>query len=144
MKINVINGPNMNLLGQREPDKYGTETLDDIIKRITKEAEAVGAQCMFYQSNSEGDLVTAIQQAAASDGVILNAGAYTHYSIAIRDAIAAIPAPVVEVHMSNVHAREEFRRLSVIAPVCLGFIAGFGATSYLLALYALTGASYSK
>ena len=135
--IVVINGPNMNMLGQREPEKYGSETLEDITKRIALEAEASGLQCVFYQSNGEGDLVTAIQQAASSDGVILNAGAYTHYSIAIRDAIAAIPTPVVEVHMSNVYAREEFRHISVIAPVCIGSIAGFGADSYLLALHAL-------
>ena len=137
-QLHVINGPNMNLLGQREPDKYGSETLDSINRRVALAAEAAGAQCTFFQSNAEGDLVTAIQNAATSDGVILNAGAYTHYSIAIRDAIAAIPAPVVEVHMSNVHAREAFRRTSVIAPVCQGSIAGFGAGSYLLALQALT------
>ena len=136
-KIIVINGPNLNMLGQREPDKYGNETLEEINRRISRESEKLGAECEFFQSNVEGDLVTAIQNAAGKDGVILNAGAYTHYSIAIRDAVAAIPAPTVEVHMSNVCAREEFRHSSVIAAVCKGTIAGFGADSYILALRAL-------
>jgi len=138
-KIVVINGPNLNLLGTREPEKYGSETLDAINERMTKEASRLGAECEFYQSNSEGELVDAIQRASGTDGIILNAGAYTHYSIALRDAIAAIRAPVVEVHISNVHAREEFRRVSVTAPVCRGVIAGFGADSYILALHALAG-----
>lgn len=136
-RITVINGPNLNMLGLREPDKYGRETLDSINDRIARKADELGAVCEFFQSNSEGDLVSAIQRASGSDGVILNAGAYTHYSVAIRDAIAAIAAPVVEVHISNVHAREDFRRVSVISPACLGVIAGFGADSYILALYAL-------
>jgi 3-dehydroquinate dehydratase-2 len=135
--IVIINGPNLNLLGSREPDKYGVETLDAINRRLAEKAAELGAQCVFFQSNVEGELVTAIQNAAGSDGIILNAGAYTHYSIAIRDAIAAIPAPVTEVHMSNVYAREDFRHVSVIAPVCRGTIAGFGADSYLLALYSM-------
>ena len=140
--ITVINGPNLNLLGEREPDKYGTETLRSINGRIARIAETLGVGCEFFQSNSEGDIVSAIQRAGLdgrSDGIILNAGAYTHYSIAIRDAIAAVRTPAVEVHISNVHAREEFRRVSVIAPVCRGVIAGFGADSYILALYALAG-----
>ena len=132
--ITIINGPNLNMLGEREPDKYGSETLEDINGRIAAHAERLGAVCEFFQSNIEGGIVTAIQNAAGSDGVIINAGAYAHYSIAIRDAIAAIPAPVVEVHMSNIYAREEFRHVSFIAPVCRGSIAGFGAESYLLAL----------
>jgi 3-dehydroquinate dehydratase-2 len=136
-RIIVVNGPNMNLLGARETGTYGNETLEDINRRIARKAAEIGAECEFFQSNSEGELVTAIQRAKHSSGVILNAGAYTHYSIAIRDAVAAIETPVVEVHLSNVHARENFRRLSVIAPVCRGVIAGFGAESYLLALYAL-------
>ncbi|MDR2132639.1 MAG: type II 3-dehydroquinate dehydratase [Clostridiales Family XIII bacterium] len=137
-RIVVINGPNMNLLGGREPDKYGAMSLDALNGKLAEKAAALGAQCEFFASNSEGELVTAIQNAAGADGVILNAAAYTHYSIAIRDAIAAVDAPVVEVHMTNVAAREEFRHSSVIAPVCAGSIAGFGARSYALALYALT------
>jgi 3-dehydroquinate dehydratase-2 len=136
-KIVVVNGPNMNLLGVREPDRYGSETLEHVNERIAKEAAKLGVECEFFQSNSEGELVSAIQRAAHADGVILNAAAYTHYSVALRDAIAAIAPPVVEVHLSNVHAREEFRRVSVIAPVCRGVIAGFGAQSYILALHAL-------
>jgi 3-dehydroquinate dehydratase-2 len=137
-RVTVINGPNLNLLGTREPEKYGKETLDEINGRIGGEAAKLGAECRFFQSNSEGELVSAIQRAGASEGIILNAGAYTHYSIAIRDAIAAIPSPVVEVHISNVYSGEEFRRVSVIAPVCAGVIAGFGAYGYILALHALT------
>ncbi|MDR1572474.1 MAG: type II 3-dehydroquinate dehydratase [Clostridiales Family XIII bacterium] len=136
-KIAVINGPNMNLLGRREPDRYGSLTLEAINARIEAEAAALGAECEFFQSNLEGEIVTAIQGAWDADGVILNAAAYTHYSVAIRDAVAAIAAPVVEVHMSNVHAREGFRRRSLIAPVCAGSISGFGAAGYSLALLAL-------
>jgi 3-dehydroquinate dehydratase-2 len=137
-KIAVVNGPNMNLLGKREPEKYGSLTLERVNQDIAQRAEEWGARCEFFQSNSEGELVSAVQNAAGADGIILNAAAYTHYSVAIRDAIAAIDAPVIEVHMSNVHAREEFRHQSVIAPVCAGSVAGFGAQSYILALYALT------
>ncbi|MDR2088274.1 MAG: type II 3-dehydroquinate dehydratase [Clostridiales Family XIII bacterium] len=137
-RIAVINGPNMNLLGGREPDKYGAMSLAALNGRLAEMAAARGARCEFFASNSEGELVTAIQNAADADGIILNAAAYTHYSIAIRDAIAAVAAPVVEVHMTNVAAREDFRHSSVIAPVCRGSIAGFGAQSYALALYALT------
>jgi 3-dehydroquinate dehydratase-2 len=135
--IIVINGPNMNMLGKREPEKYGSVTLDEINRIIENKASELGVRCEFFQSNSEGELVTALQNAGNADGIILNAAAYTHYSIAIRDAVAAIEAPVVEVHMSNIHAREEFRHRSFLAPVCRGSIAGFGAKSYLLALYAL-------
>jgi 3-dehydroquinate dehydratase-2 len=127
----------MNMLGQREPDKYGTVSLAELNAMVGAKAAELGARCEFFTDNSEGALVGAIQNASDADGVILNAAAYTHYSIAIRDAIAAIAAPVVEVHMSNVAAREDFRRESVIAPVCRGSIAGFGAQSYILALYAL-------
>jgi 3-dehydroquinate dehydratase-2 len=136
-KIHVINGPNLNLLGEREPDKYGREALETINGRVAEEAASLGAECEFFQSNSEGEIVSAIQRAGRSDGIILNAGAYTHYSIAIRDAIASVGAPVVETHISNVHAREEFRHVSVIAPVCKGVISGFGPASYILALRAL-------
>lgn len=135
--IMVINGPNLNLLGTREPDTYGTATLADIETMLQREAEKLGAACQFCQSNVEGELVTALQNARDCDGVILNAAAYTHTSVALRDAIAAIAAPVVEVHLSNVFAREEFRHTSLIAPVCRGSISGFGADSYRLALYAL-------
>jgi 3-dehydroquinate dehydratase-2 len=136
-RIAVINGPNLNLLGTREPDKYGHETLESINGRIARMAAELEVECEFFQSNSEGEIVSAIQHAADSAGVILNAAAYTHYSVAIRDAIAAIAAPVVEVHLSNVHSREEFRHSSMIASVCKGVIAGFGAESYILALCAL-------
>lgn len=136
-RIVIINGPNLNLLGTREPDKYGKDSLQKINDSLVNESEKLDVQCEFFQSNVEGELVSAIQNAAGADGVILNAAAYTHYSIAIRDAVAAIAAPVVEVHLSNVSAREEFRQPSMIAPVCCGTIAGFGAKSYVLALWAL-------
>jgi 3-dehydroquinate dehydratase-2 len=125
------------MLGEREPDRYGVETLDKVNAFLTEEAEGLGAALTFCQSNVEGEIVTAIQQAKDMDGIILNAGAYTHYSIAIRDAVAAVSAPVVEVHLSNVHAREDFRSVSMIAPVSKGSISGFGKDSYLIALYAL-------
>ena len=136
-KFLVINGPNLNMLGKREPEKYGTETLESINRRIAQKVESIGVKCDFFQSNCEGEIVTAIQNAGELDGIILNAGAYTHYSIAIRDAIASIGAPVVEVHLTNVYARENFRHVSVLSAVCMGSIAGFGAQSYLLALRAL-------
>lgn len=133
-----MNGPNLNLLGEREPDKYGTVTLEAISKRLSEEAARHGAVCEFFQSNGEGALIDCLHGARGRvDGVILNAGAYTHYSIALRDAIAAVRLPVIEVHLSNVHQREEFRHKSVLAPVCKGVIAGFGDKSYLLALNAL-------
>ena len=138
MLISVINGPNLNMLGEREPQVYGSETLDDINSALGRAARDRGVDVEFFQSNSEGSLIDRLHECSRrSDGVILNAGAYTHYSIAIRAAIAAIRPPVVEVHLSNVHAREEFRRVSVIAPACVGQISGFGSTSYLLALEAL-------
>ena len=136
-KIAIINGPNLNLLGTREPDKYGTETLADVEARIRSLAEELCCEVSFFQSNVEGEIVTAIQQAGDSEGIVLNAGAYTHTSVAIRDAIAAVKAPAIEVHISNTAAREEFRQTSLIAPVCKGSISGFGAESYLLALRAL-------
>ena len=133
--IVVINGPNLNLLGKREPDKYGNDSLDSINSSLAENAERLEMALSFFQSNVEGELVTAIQEAYDSDGIILNAGAYTHTSVAIRDAISSIEAPVVEVHLSNVFAREEFRHVSLIAPVCRGSISGFGKQSYLLALF---------
>ncbi|MDR2611197.1 MAG: type II 3-dehydroquinate dehydratase [Clostridiales Family XIII bacterium] len=137
MKIVVINGPNLNMLGKREPGIYGSETLDAVNEWLAAEARALGAHLEFFRSNIEGEIVTAIQDADSYDGIILNAGAYTHYSIAIRDAIASVKTPVVEVHLSNVHAREEFRKKSMIAPVCAGTISGFGKASYKLALFGL-------
>ena len=135
--ILIINGPNLNMLGTREPEIYGSTTLSDINERIQKCAEEAGVAADFFQSNHEGAIVDKIQEAMGKYAyIILNAGAYTHYSVAIRDAIAAIDVPVIEVHMSNIYTREEFRHHSVIAPVAMGQISGFGAESYLAALYA--------
>lgn len=137
MNILVINGPNLNLLGKREPGVYGSDTLLEIQSEIIAEAKALNVDVEFYQSNYEGGIVDALHNAMDdADAVVLNAGAYTHYSYAIRDAIAAIKIPVVEVHMSNVDNREEFRHTSVIAPVCRGSISGFGKFSYILGLRA--------
>ncbi len=137
-RILVISGPNLNLLGEREVNIYGTETLAAIEARLQKRAEEQGAELLCFQSNHEGAIIDRLHAAKGQcDGVILNAGAYTHYSIAIRDAIAAVRLPCVEVHLSNVHAREEFRHTSVLAPVCVGVICGFGGASYDLALEGL-------
>lgn len=137
-KILVLNGPNLNLTGMREPTHYGSATLDEINSALSEAASSLGIETVFFQSNHEGDIIDYIHSAIDNfDGIILNAGAFTHYSYAIRDAIAAVKVPTVEVHMSNVHAREEFRHTSVIAPVCIGSIAGFGSFSYHLALAAL-------
>ena len=137
-KILVLNGPNLNLTGLREPDHYGNATLDEINSALFEAASSLGIDTVFFQSNHEGDIIDYIHSARGNfDGIILNAGAFTHYSYAIRDAIAAVDVPTVEVHMSNIHAREEFRHLSVIAPVCIGSISGFGSFSYHLALAAL-------
>ena len=134
-RLLVINGPNLNLLGQREPDIYGTSSLDDINDRLTRLATAHGIDCEFFQSNSEGSLIDFIQREGyGADGLILNAGALTHYSYALRDTISAVDIATIEVHISNIHAREEFRRLSVIAPVCVGQISGLGTRVYELAL----------
>ena len=130
MKLLFINGVNLNMTGTREKNVYGTQTLEEINREI--KAHFKGDECEFFQSNIEGEICGKIQSAKC-DGIILNAGAYTHYSIAIRDAIASIKIPVVEVHMSNVHAREEFRRKSVLSEVCKGVICGFGKNSYILA-----------
>jgi len=137
MKIRVLHGPNLNLLGTREPELYGSLTLAEIDRRITECAKSIGVQVEISQFNSEGELVEAIQQAGKSaDAIVINPGAYTHYSIAIRDAVAAIKIPTVEVHLSNIYGREEFRQESVIAPVCAGQISGFGDQSYILGLQA--------
>ena len=134
-KILVMNGPNLNLLGTREPEIYGSLMLADIHERLRQRANEADLDIEFMQSNHEGVLVDAIQRARRTvDYIILNAGAFTHYSIALRDAIAAVNVPVIEVHLSNIHQREEFRHKSVIAPVVLGQIAGCGAESYLAAL----------
>ncbi|MBD5632028.1 MAG: type II 3-dehydroquinate dehydratase [Clostridia bacterium] len=134
MKFLVINGVNLNMTGVREKDVYGAKTLDEINAEIAAHFKADKIE--FYQSNIEGELCAKIQSAAKGgyDGIVLNAGAFTHYSYAIRDAIAAIQTPVVEVHMSNVHAREEFRHKSVISEVCRGVICGFNKNSYILAI----------
>jgi 3-dehydroquinate dehydratase-2 len=137
MKLLFLNGPNLNLLGQREPEVYGRATLADIEAKVRERAAAVGAQIDFRQSNLEGELVAWIQQAKGNhDVIILNAAAYTHTSIALRDAIAAVGIPTIEIHLSNIHAREEFRHKSLIAPVCTGQILGFGPASYILAVEA--------
>lgn len=134
-QILVISGPNLNLLGEREVQIYGSETLATIEKRLYALAEQRGVEITCFQSNHEGEIIDRLHKAKGEvDGIVLNAGAYTHYSIAIRDAIAAIRIPCVEVHLSNVHAREEFRHHSVLAPVCVGVICGFGGASYELAL----------
>ena len=134
MKILFLNGPNLNLLGQRQPDIYGTTTLAEIESAVREQAEG-RTEIEFRQSNDEGELVTWIQD-AASEVVVLNAAGYTHTSVALRDAITASDVPVVEIHLSNIHAREEFRHNSLIAPVCKGQICGFGPSSYVLGLEA--------
>ena len=137
-KILILNGPNLNLLGEREPNIYGSETLSSINGALAEKAQEMGYEPEFFQSNSEGGIIDRLHESRLDcAGVILNAGAYTHYSYAIRDAIAAIRIPVIEVHLSNVNSRDEFRKNSVIAPVCRGSIAGFGSFSYTLGLYAL-------
>jgi len=133
MKIAIINGPNLNLVGTREPGIYGSETFDHYFQKLRKEYKSVDFN--YFQSNVEGEIINEIQAAAKNmDGIILNAGAYTHTSIAIGDAIAAIRIPVVEVHISNVEAREEFRKFSHISAKCAGTISGFGLKSYMLAV----------
>lgn len=137
MKILYLNGPNLNLLGQREPEVYGKTTLADIEAKVRKHATKSKTEIEFRQSNIEGELVTWIQQAKGKfDVIVLNAAAYTHTSVALRDAISGTGVPTIEIHLSNIHAREEFRHTSLIAPVCRGQIAGFGADSYILALEA--------
>ena len=134
-QILVIEGPNLNLLGEREPEIYGNFTLKELHTKMKKHAQKLKMQLEFLQSNDEGEIVTAIQMARKKkEGIIINPAAYTHYSLAIADAIRASGLPAVEVHLSNIYAREEYRRISVIAPACIGQISGFGPESYLFAL----------
>ncbi|TYQ13358.1 UNVERIFIED_CONTAM: 3-dehydroquinate dehydratase [Acetivibrio alkalicellulosi] len=136
-KVIIINGPNLNLLGTREKDIYGMETLEEIAKKVNAEAQKHNIDVSFIQTNHEGEIIDKIHEAKGNfDVIIINPAAYTHYSIAIRDAIKAVEIPTIEIHLSNVHAREEFRSKSVIAPVCVGQISGFGSFSYILAINA--------
>lgn len=142
-KILVLLGPNLNMVGTRERNVYGTESAGDINAQIILKAKEKGLECEIYQSNWEGALVDKIQESVENfDGIILNAGALTHYSIALRDAIASVSVPCIEVHMSNIYAREEYRRRSVIAEVCAGQISGFGKNSYFLAMDAIVDLIY--
>lgn len=138
MKIMIINGPNLNLLGKREPDIYGNRSFDEFLQKLRN--DFTQTEIDYYQSNIEGELINKLQEVGFSyDGIVLNAGAYTHTSIALLDCIRSLTTPVVEVHISNVHAREEFRHKSMISSACLGVIAGFGLNSYKLAIEAVVG-----
>ncbi len=137
-RILVLSGPNLNLLGTRQPEIYGRETLDEIRRNLEQHFADRDVELRFHQSNYEGEIIEQIQQARTwADGIVMNPGAYSHYSIAIRDAIASVNVPVVEVHLSNIHARESFRHNLMIAPVCVGCVVGFGWRSYLWGIEAL-------
>jgi len=145
MKILLVNGPNLKLLGTREPAIYGSETLEQIVKNVCEYAVAKGVQVTAFQSDSEAELVQAIGGARAQyDGIIINPAAYTHTSVALRDAISACGVPTVEVHLSNTHKRETFRHVSLTAPVCVGQIMGFGGKGYLLAVDALAENTHNQ
>jgi 3-dehydroquinate dehydratase-2 len=145
MRILFLNGPNLNLLGQREPEVYGRATLSEIEAKVREHAASLKVKVEFRQTNLEGELVNWIQEASGRfDVVVLNAAAYTHTSIALRDAIAAVGTPTIEIHLSNIHAREKFRQKSLLAPVCTGQICGFGPHSYILALEAAVNVNVSK
>ncbi len=134
-RILIVNGPNLNLLGKREPEVYGTETLDELNGKLADMAKELGVEVSFFQSNSESEIIDYLhKEGFDADGLIINPGALTHYSYALRDAIAAVDIEAVEVHMSNIYAREEFRRKSVMAPVCTGHLVGFGFYGYAMAL----------
>lgn len=138
MKLLLINGANLNMLGTREPEKYGHTSLKDIENIVISRGEELGADVDVWQSNHEGEIVEKIQQSrGVYDGILINAGGYTHTSVVIRDAIAAVNIPTVEIHMTNIHAREEFRHTSLLTGVCIGIVAGFGVNSYILALEGL-------
>lgn len=136
-RYTVLSGPNLNLLGEREPEIYGHDTLADIEAACRKLTDAAGAALTFAQTNGEGSLIDLVQEARACDGIVINPGGYTHTSVALRDALAACSAPVIEVHLSNPHAREAFRHTSLVSPVVSGVVAGLGAHGYTLALAAL-------
>ena len=138
MKLLILNGPNLNRLGKREPGIYGAETLEDIERKLEGHAVEQGVELAFFQSNVEGSLIDKIHEAEdiGLDGIVFNPGAFTHYSIALRDAVASIQVPVIEIHISNIHSREPFRQTSVIAPVCVGQLSGFGTDGYALAIQA--------
>ena len=138
MKILVLNGPNLNMLGVREPEKYGLVTLENIEKEIYAYSFELGVDIETFQSNTEGEIIDKIQSALnIFDGILINAGGYTHTSVAIRDAVAAVSLPTVEIHLTNIYSREDFRQKSLIAPVCVGQVAGFGQNVYKLGLKAL-------